>query len=797
MDRLLQDLRFAARVLLRKPGFTATALLVLGLGIGAGTAIFSVADAVLFRPLPFPDEGRLVTICETNPRIAGYCVASPPNVMDWRARSRSLEEVGLARWWHYTVAADAEARGVDVAIGTAGYLRALGAKPLIGRLLEERDLEAGAPRVVVLSEAYWRSEMGAAPDVLGGSLLLDGQSATIVGVLDGEVRLPELEGARLWLPLHFSPFDEERREWRGFMTAARLAPGASLERAREELAGLQAALAEEHPAANEGWGIEVRGLRDHVVAGVRPTLITFLGAAGILLLIVCANLAALLLVRATARHRELTIRAALGAGRDRLARHASTEALLLALAGGALGVAAASWCVDLLVALAPPGMPRLSEVGVDGRVLAFATGTTLVVAGLIAVLPALRAAAVDLAASLREGQPVASRSVGRMRAGLVVTEVALSVALLAGAVVLLKSFAGLTRWQPGFDTENVLLLSAFAPGDRYTREELPGLWRRAEEAVAAVPGVQAVATVSAGPLFGGRETDALEEVDGVAQRDAPPVRWYDAGPGYFAALGVPLIAGRDLSESDRAGSPRVAVVNRTLARRLWPDEDPLGRRLRLSMYEEELEVVGVVADVPPFYPGSAPDAEVWWSNRQEVRGATFFVVRTTIDPTLVAGSAADALTSVDPGLEPGIRTLREGVSTRLVRPRFAAVLVGGFAAVALILALVGVYGTIAYTVALRRREIGIRMALGADARKVRRRVLRQGAILAGAGAALGLALALLLGRFLADLVYGIAPADPGSLLLAVALVWLTAMVASLGPARGASRTQPTEALRAE
>lgn len=794
------DFRQTARGLTRSPLFSGVAVLVLAFGIGAGTAIFGVVDHILFRPLPFPEEHRLLTLCETHERLGGHCVASPPNVMDWRARSAMLEEVGLARWWHYTLETGEEARGLSVAISTAGYLRALGMRPLLGRLLHEEDLRPSAPRVAILSEAFWRGEVGADRTVLGRTLTLDGEPFTVVGVLQGDVGLPELAGAALWLPLHFSPTEEERREWRGFMTVARMREGVTRRQVEEEIRGIHSALAEEYPAANVGWGIEVRRLRDEVVGDVRPMLLVFFGSVAMLLIIVCANLAGLLLVRATTRQRDLTVRAALGAGRTRLARVLLMEAGLLSLAGGLLAVPVAWGATRLFIGMAPPGIPRLASVGLDARVLGFAVLATFAVGLTIGVLPALRATTVDLGAALREARPSGSRRTARLRAALVVAEVALSVALIAGTGMLVRSLTGLLRWEPGFDTEHVLLLTAFAPGGSYARDQLPPLWRRAEEALSSLPGIRAVGTVSAGPLFGGRETDAVLEVDGRALEGAPAtVRWYDAGPGYFAALGIPLLDGRDLNESDVYGGPPVAVVNQTLARRLWPRGSAVGRRIRLGELGngDPHEVVGVVADVPPFYRGSAPDAEIWWSNRQSPRWATFFVLRTSVDPASVVGPASDALKAVDPRLEPGVRTLGEAVRSNLVRPRFSATLVGAFALVALILAVVGVYGMMAYSVALRRHEIGIRLALGADRRRVVRGILEETLSLGGLGAVLGLVLALHLGDFLARMLHGVSPTDPVSLLAAASAVALTAGAAGLAPALRASRTDPITALRSE
>jgi putative ABC transport system permease protein len=803
MDRFLMDLRFGARQLARSPGFTAAAVLVLAVGIGGSTAIFGAVDHILLRPLDLPDSDRLVRLCESHAEEGCFGVA-PPSAEAWSERSRTLEAVGLARSTFRRMRDGGEAVGISAGLATPGLFRALDVAPARGRLLRDDDvIPAGTGRVAVVTDAFWRSELGGAPDVVGRSLVLDDQEHTIIGVLPADVAIPRFDWVRVWIPLDFDPGAEENRDWRGFRGYGRLVPGATVADAAAELETIQADLAAAYPEAMRGWGAEVVRMKDFLVGDVRPLLLLFLAAVGVVLLTVSVNLASILLARATTRTRELAVRSALGAGRAALVRQLLVEAGLLALLGGAVGVLVALWTTDALVALAPASVPRLDEVAVDGRVLAFALAVTAASAVVFGLAPVARLRRLDIGVALKDARSGgATRRDTRARRALVAVELALAVTLVLSAGLLLRSFRTLSAWDPGFDYDRILTFQVFAPDSRYESEEaLADLYRRARQRLEAIPGVEGVGSASAGPLFGGSDGATPFLIRGAAEvplQDAPRVRWYDAGPGYFPTLGMETIVGRNLREEDRVGSTPTALVNEAMARRYWPDGSPVGVRLSLPQWGTEVDVVGVVPDLRPFLPGEAVEPAVYVSNRQRVRRATFFILRTEGDPATLAPAVRAAMAELDPEMEPSrVTPLTENLADRLVAPRFNALLVSVFAIIALVLGAAGVYGVVAYAVALRTREFGIRMALGAARDEILRSVLRDGLRPLFAGLVAGLAGALLFTRLLEGLLHGVQPTDPGALLGTVLVLGTTALVASAVPALRASRTDPVVALRSE
>jgi putative ABC transport system permease protein len=791
------DLRQALRALARSPGFTAVAVLTLALGISAETAIYSVVRGVLLRPLPFAEPEELLTICETNPQVAGYCIASPPTVADWADQAETLEAIGLGRTWPMLWNRSEEARGVDGGLATPGLFRALGVQPALGRLLADDDLAAGAPRVALVSHSLWRDELGGRPGAVGALVTLDGEPHRVVGVLPAGFDVPRLEGVELWTPLPFPPRDEENRGWRGFAVLARMAEGRRIEEVASELAVVQAGLAAEHPETHEGWGVRIEGLHDHLVGGVRSTLLLFLGAVALVLLVAAANVAHLILARATVRRRELAVRTALGASRRRLTRLALAEGGLLSLAACAVGVLLAFAGTRLFLDLAPAGIPRLDQVRLDGGVLAFAVLLAAVTSALFAALPAASLADRRLGALLHEVSAGEGPSRTRLRGLLVVAEVAMAVTLLAGAGLLARSFVNLLTWDPGFECEGLLTAQLFSSPGKYPRsEDVLRAHEAAAEAVAALPGVRSVGLASAGPLFGGRETASALPAGGGAAEEGLPVRWYDVGPRYFATLGVPVVRGRGITAQDRQGRPAVALVNETAARRLWPGRDAVGERLRIDFLEEVFEVVGVVRDVPPLRRGEPVEPEVYWPYAQLPRWAVFLVIRADGDPAAVVQPAETRLEEVDPDLEIGRwATLAELADSELRQPRFTLLLVALFAAVAAALAAVGIYGLLAYAVACRTREIGVRMALGAERRRIEAGVVAGALRLTAAGLVLGLAGAVAAGRGVRSLLHGIAPTDPWTLAAVALLVLGVAVLASWLPARRAGAVDPIAALR--
>lgn len=798
MRFLKADLRYGLRVLLRQPGFTFLAVLTLAVGIGANTAIFSVLDGVLLRPLPFDQPDRLLRLCETHPRLGDYCVASPANALDWAEQSDAIAELGVARGWQFQLQSDEGPEGVRGGLATGGVFRAFRVQPAAGRFFTD-DEYGSNNKVALLSYAYWRSHFGGDPGTVGSTIRLDGDAVTVVGILPADFEMPELEGINIWRPLHFDPRSEEFREWRGFIVTARLADGATVADARTQVEAIAARLRDAHPDVNEGWGTRVMSLHDALVGDVRPALLYFTGAVALVLLIVCANLANLMLARSLGRTQEVAVRAALGASRGRIAGQILVEGLILAVVGGLAGVFLAYWATDLLVAAVPAGLPRGDQVRLDGLVLLFAALVTLGTAVLFTLAPALRGARVDLAEAMKHGRQTAAGAIGRLRGGLVVAEIALALVLLVGAGLLTRTFAHLASWNPGFETEHVLTVSMFAPTDRFpTTESVGDLWRRVEEELSTLPGVTSVSTTSAGPAFGGRETDGLV-IEGQPSEPGqnPVVRWYDMGPGYFRTMGIDLVRGRLMTEADAYGNTQVAVVNESAAR-LFPDGDPIGKRFSIELSDRVMEVVGVVEDTRPYIAGESPPAEVYWSNRQFGRWGTFAVLRTDVDPTSIVPALRDRMKEFDPNVDVStIAPMEQWMGRRLVRPRFNMMLVGIFAGIALLLAITGVYGVIAYVVAQRSREIGIRMALGAQARQVAMQILRQSGRLLGAGILLGLFGAFATSRFLASMLVGVTPGDPLTFGAITLIIAAAGIAASLIPARRAAAVSPMQVLREE
>jgi putative ABC transport system permease protein len=794
------DLKYSLRILGRNPAFAAVAIITLALGIGANTAIFSVVNSILFRPLPFPDSERLMVLCEQNPSVEGFCIASPPNVEDWARQSEAFEEFGVGRDWPFILKRESGSEGVNGGIATPSFFQVLGLRPQLGRLFLPEDQQLGRNNVAVLTDALWRGRFGGDPSIVGRNISLDNKDFTVVGILPAGVEIPRLEWIEIWTPLHIDPTAEQHRHWRGFKAYGRLAAGATLVEARDEMNVIGRRLGEAYPATNEGWIISITPLRDHVVGSIRGTLLIFLGAMGFVLLIGCANVANLLLARATERRREFAVRAAIGAGRSRLVRLLLTESLLLALLAGAIGMLVSLWAVDVFVGLAPAGIPRLDEVGIDISVLAFATLLSIATCAVFGLAPAVHASRLDLNESLKEGdQRSPGRSGVRLRSILVVSEVALALVLLIGAGLLTRSFVQLLRWQPGFDESNLMVTWLLASDGKYSDGlQVAGLFELATQEVQAVPAVVSVGAASAGPLFGGIEPDEFT----IAGRPTPepgqfPVaRRYDVGPSYFRTLGIPLLKGRHFSDADSRGAPPVAIINETMANRYFPNEDPIGQQV--TMLRGPMTIVGVVADIQPFRAGDPIDPEIYWPYKQRPRYATYLLIRTASDPAGTIRPIEARLKALDPDMEiSSFRTLEELIGRQLVRPRFNMLLIGVFASVALVLAAIGIYGVISYSVAQRTREIGIRVALGAEERDILKAVVGRGMALTLTGVAIGLAGAFGVTRVLSSMLVGVSSTDPLTFVAIATLLALVALAACYVPARRATRVDAMVALRSE
>jgi len=799
MRSVLTEFRRALRGLTTQPAFGVSAILTLALGIGLTTAMFSVVDSIVLRPLRFSESDRLITICEQFPGASSdWCSISPPNVEDIAARSRSISAIGIARGWSYHLATVDGAEGINGGLATPGLFAALGTRPELGRLIERSDLLGRESDVALLTDGMWRSRFGGAPDVIGRTIVLDGKPVSIVGVLPASFELPQFPEAVLWRPLHIDPRDEQNRDWRGFVAYGLLAPTATLESARRELAGIAGQLRGEHFAATPGWGLTMTSLQDLVVGRIKPVLLAFLVAVSLVLVIACANVANLLLARAGNRATEMAVRSALGAARWRLIRGLLIESLTLALAGAVLGVLLALWGTSAFVALAPPNIPRIGEVRVDGRALAVALALACLTTVIFGLAPALQATRTDLARALREGARGSSRG-GRLGRLLVVTELALALVLSTGAALLARSFAARAAWSPGFEREHLLTFTVFAPTEKFGGpQRVASLWQRLESELQGVPGVVAVGTASSGPLFGGgdgRDAVRFESASGPA---SIPAGWFDVSPGFFQTLGVPLVQGRALLESDRVDGPVVALVNETFARRFWPNESAVGKHVTMFDGRQAMQIVGVVRDVVPPTPGQPIDPEIYWSNRQVPRPFTYFLVRTAVLPTSVASAVRERVRRVDRDLEAkGIQTLSERLGKSLRAPRFQLLLLLTFSAAATLLAAIGTYGLFAYLVARRTRELGIRIALGARRPDIVAAVMRDALRLALLGTVIGIVGSLLLARTMQSMVAGVSTVDATSIAASTLLLLCVAAVAALAPAWRASRVDPVVALGAE
>jgi putative ABC transport system permease protein len=808
METLLYDLRHAVRRLARSPGFTAVTVLTLALGIGAGTAVYCVVDHVLLRPLAYPDADTLVALFAGDPDGAAVeAPTSPARYLDWKRRSLTLERMTAAHLWSPTLTGSGDPDRLTALKATPELFELLGVAPALGRTFDPRAEPGADPRVAVLGYGLWQRRFAADPAAVGTTLTLDGEPYTVVGVMPPGFRFPPFwaTDAELWAPLVFTPEQTASRGAYFLRVFARLAPGAGMDGVRAELAALGTALDQDYPETPGGESIRVDPLREPVVDEVRRPLAALLGAVGFVLVLCCLNVAALMLGRAAGFGRELAVRSALGASPRRMVRLWLSESLVLAVAGGGAGTLLAAWGVDLIARLAPAGLPRIDEIALDGRVLAVALAVTVVVGLGSGAVPALRAARRRAITAGLGGDGRGSRRTGspRLRAVLVAAQVGLALALLVGAGLMLRSFAHLTRIDPGFDPNGLLTLSVALAGSSHeepARQQI--FFDRLVEEVEALPGVSGAAMVNHLPLGGDLWSLGLafEGRPAPDPRNPPSAAYRVVGPGYFATLGVPVLGGRGFDPGDTADSIPVAIVNRALARDYFGDADPVGRRIRFGGDSEPWRtVVGVVDDVRQWQITDPVRPEVYLPYPQNM--TTWFtqaslVVRTAAAVPGLADEIRGRVRELDPAVPVvEVRTMARILGDDLAGARLATWLLGFFAGVALLLAGLGIYGTIAYLGRQRFREFGIRMALGARRGAIFRMVVGRGLALAAAGAALGLGAALLLQRAVSGLLYELSPTDPATYAGVVALLALAALAASYRPARRATRVDPVTTLR--
>ncbi|HWS54264.1 MAG TPA: ABC transporter permease [Pyrinomonadaceae bacterium] len=814
MKTLWQDLRYAVRVMLKQPGFTAVAVVTLALGIGANTAIFSVVDAALLRSLPYREPERLVHLWEAKQnRDFERREASYPDFLDWRAQTGEVFEgvAGYVNRGYTLTGGDAPERVAGAAV-TSNFFDLLGVRPAHGRALLEGEDQPGAAAVVLLGHGLWQRRFGGDPAVVGRQITLSGESYTVVGVLAADFNFARVGNAELWTGLRPTPNFTTPRYMHWLNVVARLRPGVGPEAAGARLAAVGQAIAAEDPRAHENTALVAVPLHEEVVGQVKPVLLAMLVAVGLVLLIACANVANLLLARGAARRKEVAIRVALGASRWRLVRQLLTESVLLAAAGGALGLVVALWGVDLLVAAIPQAqlarMPYLGQLALDPGVLLFTAALSVATGVLFGLMPALDASRADLQEAMKEGgRSSGTKSAGRLRGALVVSEIAVALVLLVGAGLLVKSLLRMLSVDPGFRTENLLTMRVNLTPQRFA-DDADGTRRAAffEELVrraGALPGVEGAAAVSNLPLSG----DGGTGTPSVVGREAPPGGWSEANlrvisPGYFDVMGVPRASGRVFNERDRVGAAPVVLVNRTFAERNFGGEDPTGQRITFMFTQGRppFEIVGVVGDEKIKSLDAQTTPIIYFPMLQGPDSTAALVVRTAADPQGVAGALRTELRALDPEAPLfGVRTMERVIADApaTFMRRYPAYLIGVFAAVALVLASVGIYGVISYAVTQRTRELAIRSALGARRGDLLRLVLRQGMALALAGVAAGLAGAFALTRLLASLLFGVSATDP-AVYAAVSLLLLTvALLACLVPARRATKVDPIEALRYE
>jgi putative ABC transport system permease protein len=801
-----QDMNFGLRMLRKNPGFTAIAILTLALGIGANTAIFSVVNAVLLRPLPYPNHDRLLRVEEMHPgyQNKSFTFAS---FLDLERESKTIENISAFRNWSFNLAGDptgiADPEQVPGAMVSAAFFSALGSNPYLGRMIgAEDDQPGGASHVAVLSYALWKSRFGANPGILGTTIKVNAQDYAVIGVMDPEFDFPE--GAKIWCPLVPGGKFRDNRRAHLLTVIADLRRGDVLGAVQGEMSVIAARIEKQNPGIDPEISIAALSLKNSLVAPVRPALVILMAAVGLLLLIACANVANLLLARATFRVKEIAIRLSLGASQTRLARQLLTESMMIALFGGGLGFGVASWSLRFITAVNGKDMPRFGEISLDWRVLMFTLALSLVTALFFGLTPILGGMKLDLNKSLKRGNAISTHGSrhGSSRI-LVVLQFALAMVLLVGAGLLGNTFVRLLRVSTGFNANNLLTMQFFLSPVEFPEGDPKAavVLRQMLEGIRAVPGVRAAGVVSALPILGGPDTDFV-----ILGRPVPPPNNEPSAdistvdPGYFRSMEIPLVTGREFTDADTEKSARVMIINETMAREYWPNQSPLGQRVTMRDWGPPLtgEIVGVVGDIK--FSGLASESHpmIYWPYFQFPQDFNAFVIRTGDNPLSIVSAVKKRVWSANRDLPfSRIESMEQVLSESLARRRLYMILLGVFAASALLLAAVGVYGAMAYSVSQRTHELGIRMALGAQRIDVLRLVLREGMKLALIGTGMGIAAALFFTRLMTGLLYGIKATDPFTFGAVAFLLSAVAFLACWIPARRAMRVDPMTALRYE
>jgi len=818
LGTLLQDVRYALRGLLKRPGFTAVAIGSLALGIGANTSIFSVVNAVLLRPLSYPDSKHLMVLWETNSQQVASLINSqnrnqvaPGNFVDWNSRNHVFEGMAAVRFLNFNLTATDSPERIPGAIVSPNFFSVMGMSAAVGRTFQPEDTQSGnAERVVVLSQQLWQRRFGSNHSVTGQKLTLNNETFSIIGVMPAGFQYPE--DAELWVPARLvvpeppgaapNANPTTNRLLHYLLVVGRLKPEVTPSQAQAEMNTIAANLQKQYPDTNGSIGTRVAPMQEEIVGDIKPKLRILLGVVGLVLLIACANLANLLLARGNSIRREIALRLALGARRSRVIRQLMTESIVLGVLGGIVGLLLAYLGIRLLVSLSPTEIPRLDEIGVDGRVLAwtlvisFATG---LISGLV---PALQSSKPNLNETLQEGGRGADTSHRhRVRSVLVVAEVALTLILLVGAGLLIKSFKNLQQVDAGFRVDNVLTMRIALPAYKYPKEDQSlAFTTELIDHIKNLPGVTSVGITTALPLsrVEAASSFTLEGHPVANAADLPLANWRVVSPEYFGVLGIPVLQGRTFTERDNQNAPKVVLINQALVRTFFANEDPIGKRLVIGTDKAPSEIVGVVGDVRHSGLDAEFKPEIYGNYLQTVRPVYTLVVRTQADPSAMVRTIRNQVQSIDKD-QPvySVKTMKELRSESLAELRFNTYMLTLFATVALLLAAVGIYGVISYATARRTHEIGIRMALGAQPLNVLKLVLGHGMILAGLGIIIGLAASFALTRVLTTLLYSVSPTDPLTFVLVSILLALVALFATYIPARRATRVDPTTALRHE
>ncbi|MBS1788101.1 MAG: ABC transporter permease [Acidobacteria bacterium] len=811
MQSLWQDVRFSVRTLLKKPGFALIAIFTLALGIGANSAIFSVINSVLLRPLPYKEPERLALVQQSMPKLGFYYGGvSAPELLDYIAENKTFTEMAGYGTISLNLTGDTHPLRLQAARVSANLFSMLGVSPLLGRSFSTEEAAANASSVVILSEKLWQTQFAGDPKIIGRTIRLDERPYTVVGVMPSQLHFPPTgtafaDAVELWTPLALTEDEKQaRRRDSNFNLIGRLKPGVPIEQAQADVESIAAHIEQQHPDIYQGTiriTANAVGLADRMAQGVRRLLWVLLGAVGLVLLIACANVANLLLARAASRRKEIAIRSALGAGRARIVRQLLTESLLLALVAGVVGALLAWWVTDLIARFGPEDVPRLAETRLDGRVLAFTLLVSTLTGVLFGLVPAWQSARINLTTALKESARNSSGEGTRLRAVLVALEMALAVVLLIGAGLLINGFVRLMHVSPGFNPEGVVVARTTLPATRYPDiERGKAVYRQALNRIAALPGVQSVSVASNLPL-----TDEWQigfRVEGGDENAFYTAHGSFISNDYFRAMGIPLMKGRGFTDDDRPDGVPVIVVNETMARRFWPGQEAIGKRIRWGGWNPQgwLTIVGVATDVKLSSLEAESEPTVYMPTFQisRLRREALFIARTSADPSDLATALRREINAVDADLPVyDIRTMNEVVADSVAQRRFTMWLLTGFAAAALLLAAIGLYGVISYSVAQRTQEIGIRMALGAQTGNVVRQIVAQGMKLALVGLWSGLIAAFALTRLMTNLLYGVSATDPLTFAGIAILLSGVALLACWVPARRAAKVDPMIALRYE